>query len=234
MMEKTDMSDEIQKRVSNLIAEKIADAIEKRSFLRALLDEQIEKSAGDEKEKLISELGSFGLKDDNEAAVEAVLENTVPDFIEKIYEKICADDTRLHNTFWLLGDEASSEIHEKIADNDGVALNCAISKFVFVFNDLPRLKDLDIQKVLREVDYMELASALKYARPETSEAVFKNMSIRAAQALKEDMDDFKHLTTKKNSLEAQRRIMNVIQRLADAGEIELPYYAADHDDEVYL
>ena len=46
MMEKTDMSDEIQKRVSNLIAEKIADAIEKRSFLRALLDEQIEKSAG--------------------------------------------------------------------------------------------------------------------------------------------------------------------------------------------
>lgn len=62
MMEKTDMSDEIQKRVSNLIAEKIADAIEKRSFLRALLDEQIEKSDGDEKEKLISELGSFGLR----------------------------------------------------------------------------------------------------------------------------------------------------------------------------
>ena len=105
---------------------------------------------------------------------------------------------------------------------------------MFVFNDLPRLKDLDIQKVLREVDYMELASALKYAKPETSEAVFKNMSIRAAHALKEDMNDFKHLTTKKNSLEAQRRIMNVIQRLADAGEIELPYYAADHDDEVYL
>ena len=89
MMEKTDMSDEIQKRISNLIAEKIADAIEKRSFLRALLDQQIEKSAGDEKEKLISELGSFGLKDDNEAAVEAVLENTVPDFIEKIRKNLC-------------------------------------------------------------------------------------------------------------------------------------------------
>ena len=53
MMEETDMSDEIQKRVSNLIAEKIADAIEKRSFLRALLDEQIEKSDGDKKEKLV-------------------------------------------------------------------------------------------------------------------------------------------------------------------------------------
>lgn len=227
------MSDEIQKRVSNLIAEKIADAIEKRSFLRALLDEQIEKSDGNEKEKLISELGSFGLKDDNEAAVEAVLENTVPDFVERLYERLCADDTRLHNTFWLLGNEAAAEIHEKIAENDGVALNRAISKFVFVFNDLPRLGDWNIQKVLREVDYMELASALNFAKAETAEAVFKNMSIRVAQALKEGMDDLKHLTTKKNSLEAQRRIMNIIQRLADADEIELPYYANEYDEDGY-
>lgn len=227
------MSDEIQKRVSTLIAEKIADAIEKRSFLRTLLDEQIEKSDGEEKEKLISEIGSFGLKDDNEAAIEAVLEDTVPDFVERLYERICADDTRLHNTFWILGDEASSEIHEKIADNDGVALNCAISKFVFTFNDLPRLDSFAIQKVLREVDSMELATALNFAKAETAEAVFKNMSIRAAQAVKEDMDDFKHLTTKKNSLEAQRKIMNIIQRLADAGEIELPYYANEYDEDGY-
>ena len=84
---------------------KIADAIEKRSFLRTLLDEQIEKSDGDKKEKLVSELGTFGQKDDNEEAIELLLEDTVPDFVEKIYEKICADDTRLHNTFWLLVDD---------------------------------------------------------------------------------------------------------------------------------
>lgn len=233
MMEKTDMSDEIQKRVSNLIAEKIADAIEKRSFLRTLLDEQIEKSDGDKKEKLISELGTFGQKDDNEEAIESLLEDTVPDFVERLYERLCADDTRLHNTFWLLGNEAAAEIHEKIAENDGVALNRIISKFVFTFNDLPRLDSFAIQKVLREVDSMELATALKFAKAETAEVVFKNMSIRAAQALKEDMDDFKHLTTKKNSLEAQRKIMNIIQRLADAGEIELPYYANEYDEDGY-
>jgi len=233
MMEKTDMSDEIQKRVSNLIAKKIADAIEKRSFLRTLLDEQIEKSDGDKKEKLISELGTFGQKDDNEEAIESLLEDTVPDFVERLYERLCADDTRLHNTFWLLGNEATAEIHEKIAENDGVALNRIISKFVFTFNDLPRLDSFAIQKVLREVDSMELATALNFAKAETAEVVFKNMSIRGVQALKEDMDDFKHLTTKKNSLEAQRKIMNIIQRLADAGEIELPYYANEYDEDGY-
>jgi flagellar motor switch protein FliG len=63
-----------------------------------------------------------------------------------------------------------------------------IKKRMFVFEDIVLLDDRAIQKVMREVDNTELAKALKSVDSEVQEKIFKNMSKRAANLLREDMD----------------------------------------------
>ena len=63
-----------------------------------------------------------------------------------------------------------------------------IKKRMFVFEDLVMLDDRSIQRVLRDVDMKDLALALKTASAEVSGLIFKNMSKRASEMLKEDMN----------------------------------------------
>ncbi|MBF3355648.1 flagellar motor switch protein FliG, partial [Leptospira borgpetersenii serovar Hardjo-bovis] len=63
-----------------------------------------------------------------------------------------------------------------------------IKKRMFVFEDIVLLDDRAIQKVMREVDNSDLAEALKSVDTEVQEKIFKNMSKRAANLLREDMD----------------------------------------------
>lgn len=63
-----------------------------------------------------------------------------------------------------------------------------IKKRMFVFEDIVLLDDRAIQKVMREVDNSDLAKALKSVDTEVQEKIFKNMSKRAANLLREDMD----------------------------------------------
>src|SRR5690606_37290966 len=63
-----------------------------------------------------------------------------------------------------------------------------IKKRMFVFEDIILLSDRDIQQIIREVDTAEWALALKTASEEVSERIFKNMSKRAAEMLKEEME----------------------------------------------
>ncbi len=93
-----------------------------------------------------------------------------------------------------------------------------VKKLMFVFEDIVMLDDGSIQKVLREVDTKELALALKGVGEEVQNRIFKNMSDRAAQMLKEDME-FMGPVRLRNVEEAQQRIVGVIRRLEEAGEI---------------
>ena len=93
-----------------------------------------------------------------------------------------------------------------------------IKKRMFVFEDIVLLDDRAIQKVMREVDNTDLAKALKSVDTEVQDKIFKNMSKRAANLLREDMD-FMGPVRLKDVEDAQQKIVNIIRKLEDAGEI---------------
>jgi flagellar motor switch protein FliG len=93
-----------------------------------------------------------------------------------------------------------------------------IRRLMFVFEDVVRVNDKGIQAVLKEVDNEELALALKTASEELKAKVFKNMSERAAQLIKEEME-FMGPVRISDVEAAQQRIVDVVRRLEDAGEV---------------
>lgn len=93
-----------------------------------------------------------------------------------------------------------------------------IKKKMFVFEDIVLLDDRAIQRVLREVDNQELAKALKSVEAEVQEKIFKNMSKRASALLREDME-FMGPVRLKDVEDCQQKIVNIIRKLEDAGEI---------------
>lgn len=98
------------------------------------------------------------------------------------------------------------------------ALAEEVRKKMFVFDDLVKLDDRAIQRILREVDSKDLALALRGGGEEVRERVFKNMSSRAAQMLKEDMEVGGPVRLRTVE-DAQQRIVAVVRRLDEAEEI---------------
>lgn len=93
-----------------------------------------------------------------------------------------------------------------------------IRKKMFVFEDILLLDDRAIQRVLRDVDNNELGIALKGSNEEVQNAIFSNLSKRLAVMIKEDME-FMGPVRMKDVEEAQQKIVNIIRKLEDAGEI---------------
>ena len=93
-----------------------------------------------------------------------------------------------------------------------------IRKKMFVFEDIMLLDDRAIQRVLRDVDNNDLAIALKGANDEVQETIFRNLSKRLAAMIKEDME-FMGPVRMKDVEEAQQKIVGVIRKLEDSGEI---------------
>ncbi len=92
------------------------------------------------------------------------------------------------------------------------------------------LDDRAVQLVLRQVDTKDLALALKGASQEVQEKIFRNMSQRAAQMLKEDMEYMGPVRARLVN-EAQQKIVNIIRRLEEAGEIVI---ARGGEDEIIV
>lgn len=93
-----------------------------------------------------------------------------------------------------------------------------IRRLMFVFEDIKMVDDKGIQAVLREVDNSELALALKTASDELQKKIFGNMSERAAALIKEDMQ-FMGPVRVSDVEGAQQRIVDIVRRLEEAGEI---------------
>jgi flagellar motor switch protein FliG len=93
-----------------------------------------------------------------------------------------------------------------------------IRRLMFVFEDIRLVDDKGIQTILKEVDNDELSLALKTAGEELKEKIFRNMSERAAQLIKEDMQ-FMGPVRVSDVEAAQQRIVDIVRRLEDAGEI---------------
>ncbi len=93
-----------------------------------------------------------------------------------------------------------------------------IRRLMFVFEDILLVNDKGIQLVLKEIEQDELALALKTASEELRDKVFRNMSERASALIKEDMEYMGPVRV--SDVEAaQQKIVDVVRRLEDAGEL---------------
>jgi flagellar motor switch protein FliG len=106
--------------------------------------------------------------------------------------------------------EAFEKIDKEMAEE--------IKKRMFVFEDLALLADRSVQKMLKEVDMTELAKALKGVQTEVQDKIFTNMSDRASGLLKEDIVNVGPVRLK-DVEEMQQRIVSIILRLEERGEI---------------
>jgi len=93
-----------------------------------------------------------------------------------------------------------------------------IRRLMFVFEDILMVDEKGIQSVLKEVDNAELCLALKTASEDLKKKIFANMSSRAAELIKEDMQ-FMGPVKVSDVEAAQQRIVDIVRRLEDAGEI---------------
>lgn len=93
-----------------------------------------------------------------------------------------------------------------------------VKESMFVFEDIITLDDAAIQRVLREVDNKDLGMALKGCSEEVADAVYRNQSKRASAALKEDIE-FLGPVRLVDVEKSQQKIVSVIRKLDDAGEI---------------
>lgn len=104
--------------------------------------------------------------------------------------------------------EADSDLAQKIMDN------------MFTFDDLEKIDDKGFQSLLKEVQSESLIIALKGATPELREKVFKNMSSRAAETLREDLEMRGPVRVSEVEAE-QKEMLKTVRRLVDEGQIVL-------------
>ena len=115
-------------------------------------------------------------------------------------------------------DEISSELILNEIEETDAEMAAQIKQKMFVFEDLVLVDDRGFQKLLRKVETVELAIALKAASEEVKEKVFKNMSERAGSVLQEEMEDLGPVRMKEVS-DAQQTITAIIQEMEAKGEI---------------
>ena len=125
------------------------------------------------------------------------------------YEQECATKEMLDRLF---------EINPLLAMN--------VETNIYSFDMITDLTDRDVQKLLREIDSIVFAKALRGAATDVKNKILRNMSQRAAAALQEDMD-YMGAIRKSDVIEAQQDIIRVIKRLESDGSIVL----ADKDTE---
>src|ERR1700712_1338743 len=102
--------------------------------------------------------------------------------------------------------EADNDLAQRVMDN------------LFTFDDLMRVDDRGIQALLKEVQSESLVIALKGAKPELRERVLKNMSTRAAETLKEELDARGPVRVAEVEAE-QKELLKIVRRLAEEGQL---------------
>ncbi|MCZ2103921.1 MAG: flagellar motor switch protein FliG [Comamonadaceae bacterium] len=119
----------------------------------------------------------------------------------------------------LMGSGSDAVVIESIREHDA-ELAQKIMDRMFVFDDVMKLDDRAVQAVLREVASETLVVALKGAQPELRDKFLANMSTRAAEALREDLESRGPIRL--SEVEAQQKeILKIVRRLSDEGQIAL-------------
>jgi flagellar motor switch protein FliG len=104
--------------------------------------------------------------------------------------------------------EVDNDLAQKIMDN------------MFTFDDLEKVDDKGIQALMKEVQSESLVIALKGATPALREKIFRNMSTRAAESLREDLESRGPVRLSEVEAE-QKEMLKIVRRLVDEGQIVL-------------
>ncbi len=118
-----------------------------------------------------------------------------------------------------LDKDLEAEVMEKIREVDD-DLGSQIKELMFVFDSLAELDDRGMQGLLREISGDSLGVALKGAEPATQDKILSNMSSRAADILREDMEARGPVRLSEVE-EAQKEILTIALKLAEEGKIQL-------------
>ncbi len=108
-----------------------------------------------------------------------------------------------------------------------------ISHLMFTFDDLIYVDDGGIQKALREIDQKDLALALKHVDDEVKEKILKNMSTRARDMIAEEME-YMGPVRLRDVEEAQQKMVGVVRRLEEAGEIIIEGRGGSAEDDIIV
>ena len=103
-------------------------------------------------------------------------------------------------------------------ERDNPELATEIKNLMFVFEDITLIDDKGMQRIMKEIDTKQLAMALKGASEQVQIKFFNNMSSRAAEGIREDME-FMGPVRLKDVEEVQQKIVDVVRRLEEDGEI---------------
>ena len=115
-------------------------------------------------------------------------------------------------------DEVSSELILSEIEETDAEMAAKIKQRMFVFEDLVLVDDRGFQKLLRKIETVELATALKAAPDEVKDKVFRNMSVRAGAMLQEEIEDLGPVRMTE-VVDAQLAITSIIQEMEAKGEI---------------
>ena len=89
---------------------------------------------------------------------------------------------------------------------------------MFVFEDITTMDNRSIQRFLRDCDPKDIVLSLKGANTEVANLIFSNMSTRMAESIKSDLEVTVNVRIK-DVEDAQQRIVNVIRKLEEEGEL---------------
>ena len=148
--------------------------------------------------------------------------------IDRAFEEILANkDTsstqkaggvpRLAEILNMIDGTAAEQIIEEIEEDDPEMAE-EIRQNMFIFDDIVLVDDRGLQKVLRSVESQELAVALKASTDEVKDKIFRNMSQRAAEILKEEMEVTGAVRIK-DVTDAQQKITKIVQDMERKGEL---------------
>jgi flagellar motor switch protein FliG len=154
--------------------------------------------------------------------VEKGLENRMASVMSQQFEKAGGVES-VAEVLNVIDRATERNILENLAQEDPDLVE-EIRRRMFVFEDIAKFADRDIQSVLKNVENSQWAMALKGVSEELKEKILKNMSKRAAALLQEEMD-YLGPVRQSNVEQVQQQIVDIIRRLEDAGEIQL------HSDE---
>ena len=161
----------------------------------------------------------------------ALMERTSPEILKEV-ERVLRDklSTVFQQDFTQSGgletvvdilnrvDRGTEKLILEDLEKEDAELADEIRQRMFIFEDIITLDDASIQRVVREVESKDLARALKGASEEVKDRIFRNISKRAAEMLQEDLE-FMGPVRLREVEEAQQRIVAIIRRLDESGEI---------------
>lgn len=124
----------------------------------------------------------------------------------------------------------SKEILDRLSQKDADVAT-EVKRLMFLFEDIVQFQDKDMQKILRVIDRKDLALALKIAEEKLKNKIFSNMSERAADLLKEELQ-YMGMVKLKEVESAQAKIIDAIKTLEESGEISLNIRGSK--DDVYV